>query len=424
MAEEVLAPTDKVVAGDSTILVTLRVHNFGYNDVHTASAGFSVNGADPIIEEVDFDALLGRPLASMEYFNYTFTHKLTAPMGTMNLYAWMHGENDEYIYNDTAYKRIQGIMSVTDVAAKAVVLDTVRFNGVVSYYQLGFIIENRGTRGVNDFGVAFVVNNGKSDVVYEAYSRPEPLPALATGYYLFTTPLLPGNGPYDSITAFVSVQGDNDSTNDTTTTFATLYGDLQVESLIVEENAAPDCRVFMRIRNVGNKTFNNQKFTMQATINGNQIETDITRRLDPGQAYTIEFDRRIPKSLQRSYVGYGGFAERVPGDENETNDQTNIVNLINYMEGIDDVARSYFTLGQNVPNPFTVQTAIPFSLPQEADVRLFVVDALGHIVHSVFGHYAAGDHSVIVDLNAFPSGIYYYGIEVAGRRQMRKMILQ
>lgn len=419
MAEEVIAPTEKVVAGDSTIQVTIRVRNFGYNDIHTATAGYSINGVNPVYETVDFDALMGGPLPTMEYFNYTFTHKLTAPMGVMNITAWMHGDGDEYIYNDTVSKRVQGIMSVTDIAATAVVLDTSH----PSMIRVGMVLENKGTRSVNNFEVGFFIDGDESTKIHESYRQPEPLPALSTGYYLFEYALLPRTTPYDSVTVYAKVVGDNDPSNDTTSTFATMLTDLAVEKIFVEENASPDCRVFMRVRNVGNVAFVNQQLQMKAVINGNDIETNITRRIEPGRSYTLEFDRRIPKSMQRSYVGYGGMKEPVHGDNNPVNDQTSIVELINYMEGINEVATTLFTLGQNRPNPFVDRTTIPFTLVNAADVRLFVVDALGHVLNTIEQQYSAGEHTITIDLSAYPAGVYYYGIEVEGRRQMRKMIL-
>ena len=67
---------------------------------------------------------------------------------------------------------------------------------------------------------------------------------------------------------------------------------------------------------------------------------------------------------------------------------------------------------------------MPFSLPDAANVRFFVMDAMGKIVNSFERFFAAGDNTVVLDMQAYTSGVYYYGIEVDGQRQMRKMILR
>ena len=52
------------------------------------------------------------------------------------------------------------------------------------------------------------------------------------------------------------------------------------------------------------------------------------------------------------------------------------------------------------------------------------MDAMGHIVYRDHRFYQAGNHSLNIDMEAYPAGFYYYGIEVDGQRQMRKMILK
>ena len=83
-----------------------------------------------------------------------------------------------------------------------------------------------------------------------------------------------------------------------------------------------------------------------------------------------------------------------------------------------------FVLDQNYPNPFSGQTVVPFSLPEAGMVHFFVMDAMGKMVHNFEGFFPEGDNHVTLDMEAYSSGIYYYGIEVDGQRQMRKMILR
>jgi len=88
-----------------------------------------------------------------------------------------------------------------------------------------------------------------------------------------------------------------------------------------------------------------------------------------------------------------------------------------------------FTLTQNFPNPFNPETAIRFGLPEDAHVKLVVIDLLGREIRElVDGNRKAGYHSVIWDGrdnagNAVPSGIYIYQIAAGAFRDWKKLAL-
>ena len=419
-AEGFLAPLDNVVAGDTSIRITMRLRNFGVNGITHATASYILNGVSRVDEEIDFEALLGRPLQSMEYYNYTFHRKITAPMGVMTLTAFIKSPNNDYIYNDTIYKRCEGIMSVTDVAAASVIVMPDHH-----IWKVTLVIDNVGARGVNNFEVGYWIDNDTSTMVRETYYRAEPLPALSTGYHYFiNNPLPDRSSGYNIVNAFVHIPGDNDPSNDTTDVMSTSFVDVEVLKVIVEENANENCRVFLQVRNNGNVTVTGQEIRMRAAINGSDsITTTLEPRLDPGETRHLAMTRRIPKSPIRQYVGTG-WIRPVSGDNNLENDQTSIVEVINYMEGVPTVNGDKLVLEQNYPNPFSQQTTIPFTIPNAAKVRFFVMDAMGHIVHRAEQYYQAGSHMITIDMDAYAAGIYYYGIEVDGQRQMRKMILR
>lgn len=420
-AESIIAPLNYVVAGDTAVKVTLRIRNFGYNPIYTATASFIVNGINRVDEEIDFMECLGRPLESLEYYNYTFTHRITAPMGMLRLTAIIKSPNNDYIYNDTVTKRVEGIMSITDVAATAVIIDSSAHN---EYYVV-LVIDNVGARGVNNFTVGYWYDNDTlNNMVRETYYRAQPLPALNRGFYRFDAPLPERSTGYNYISGFVHIDDDNDPSNDTTSERAASTIDIEVMRVLVEENANNDCRVFMELRNIGNIPVDGQDLRLRAVVNGSDSNsTNIQRRVDPGEVIHIELRRRIPKSPTRQYVGTG-YIRQVSGDNNQTNDQTSIVEVINYAEDAPSVNRDNLVLEQNYPNPFTQQTTVPFSLPNAARVNFFVMDAMGHIVHRESQFYQSGSHFITVDMEAFAAGVYYYGIEVNGQRQMRKMILK
>lgn len=413
----IVYPHEKVVGGDS-IAVTVGVRNMGLAPITNATLTYTV-GNYHFVEEVNMVELLGHALATRETLNYTFRNKFRAAMGAMNLTAFAKCDSNEYLYNDTVKMRISGISSITDVAATSVVVDTSDFN----FVRVQLVIENRGARGVNNFEVGFWYDNDTNTKVVETFYRASPLTALSMTTHLFDVSLPQRPSGYRNVTGYVHSIEDNDRTNDTTSVIARQFVDVEVLAILVEENANPDCRVFMRLRNNGNLALTGKTLPLRATINGNDISYNVVRRLDPGAVTHIEFNRTIPKSPMRRYTGNGRI-QNLAADVNPDNNQTTNIIVVNYVEGIPTVNGSQFILGQNYPNPFSGTTTVPFTLPAASDVSLFVMDAMGKIVYTAGGFYPEGDNTFVLDLGSFATGVYYYGLIVDGQRQMRKLIVK
>lgn len=429
-AHSFIYPLDNVIAGDTNIQVTMRIRNFGEHPIYHATASYLITGGDRVDEEIDFVELLGEPLPSMQYFNYTFRQKIRANMGVMRITGIIKSDTNEYIYNDTISKRVEGISAINDIAAASVIVDTSGFNSV--HFEL--VIENRGARGANNFEVGFYIDNDSSTIYREIYTRDRPIVALSTGYYMFDVALPKRTAGYNNVTGFVHLDGgDNDASNDTTTAISGYYLDLEPLKVIIEETAQPDCRVFLQLRNNGNLALLPEApLQLKATINGVSLSLAENKRIEPGATIKMQFTKRdaegniiegvLPKSPTRTYTGTGRLTHG--SDGNQANNQTNVVEVVNHVEGVPIVESSELELEQNYPNPFTGRTTVPFSLPEPANVRFFVVDAMGHVVNSFTRHFDAGEQSITIDMEAYSTGIYYYGIEVNGERRMKKMILR
>lgn len=411
-------PRANVIGGDS-VEVTLRIRNFGISDISTARLSYIVQGGSRVDEEVDFEEVIGHPLRTREYFNYTFKQKFRGAMGMMTLTGIVKCDSNDYVYNDTITMRTNGISSITDLAAVAVVVDTSGHNNV--YVQL--MIENRGARGANNFEVGFYFDNDTTTLFRQTYYRDEPLVALTSTTHLFDTVMETRNPRWDTFVAWVHIDGDNDPTNDTTTLVVPQYVDVEILGLKVEETAEPDCRVFIQLRNIGNLTLTGKTLPLRATVNGNNLSDNVMRRLEPGVTNTVEFSRTIPKDPNRRYVGTGRI-QNLAADINPLNNESSRVTVVNHIEGTPTVTGGDLTLGQNYPNPFSHTTTVPFSLPDAAQVRFFVMDAMGKIVNRFEVSGNAGDNTVELNMDSYPSGVYYYGIEVDGERRMRKLILR
>ncbi len=86
-----------------------------------------------------------------------------------------------------------------------------------------------------------------------------------------------------------------------------------------------------------------------------------------------------------------------------------------------------FQLHQNYPNPFNPSTVISYQLPESGLVSLKIYDVIGNEVADLINNELrdAGTHShSFSSANySFPSGVYFYRLQVNGVSQVRKMTL-
>ena len=86
-----------------------------------------------------------------------------------------------------------------------------------------------------------------------------------------------------------------------------------------------------------------------------------------------------------------------------------------------------FSLGQNLPNPTTGLTRIPYSLGTTANVQLRVYDLLGNLVKMVIDDslQTAGDYEVDLDLSQ--PGVYFYELgvktEIGNKRFGQRLVV-
>ncbi len=93
--------------------------------------------------------------------------------------------------------------------------------------------------------------------------------------------------------------------------------------------------------------------------------------------------------------------------------------------GIDEPATvTEFALYGNYPNPFNPTTTISFALPEASHVQLAIFDIQGRKVEVIInGQRDAGNHEITWDASTLPSGIYFYSIQAADFKAVKKMVL-
>ncbi|MCH2234928.1 MAG: T9SS type A sorting domain-containing protein [Crocinitomicaceae bacterium] len=92
--------------------------------------------------------------------------------------------------------------------------------------------------------------------------------------------------------------------------------------------------------------------------------------------------------------------------------------------GIEDEPVVGFNIGQNVPNPFDNTSMISYSLENEADVSIEIVDITGKVVKTINkGTQTAGDYQIILDANDFAEGSYFYTFTVGTQKVTKRMVI-
>lgn len=91
-----------------------------------------------------------------------------------------------------------------------------------------------------------------------------------------------------------------------------------------------------------------------------------------------------------------------------------------------EATTEYVELQQNQPNPFSRYTQINYDLKTAAFVQLKVYDVLGKEVHTLVAErQGTGSYTVDFDARAayLSKGLYFYSLDVEGKRVTRRMIL-
>jgi hypothetical protein len=87
-----------------------------------------------------------------------------------------------------------------------------------------------------------------------------------------------------------------------------------------------------------------------------------------------------------------------------------------------------FVVKQNYPNPFTNETLITFSLPEDDIVRIDIIDSQGQMVRNLlWGMQYAGANAVTWDgKNSYGTevrnGVYYYHLSYQGKTKTKRMV--
>ena len=80
-------------------------------------------------------------------------------------------------------------------------------------------------------------------------------------------------------------------------------------------------------------------------------------------------------------------------------------------------------LGQNIPNPATGNTVVPFYLPESGNVNFTIVNVLGQPVYAESQNRPKGDGFIEIETQNIAGGIYYYTLVVNGVPFTKRMLI-
>lgn len=92
--------------------------------------------------------------------------------------------------------------------------------------------------------------------------------------------------------------------------------------------------------------------------------------------------------------------------------------------GTEDFQWQGYNLEQNIPNPFSDETNITFSIPKTANVLLRLYSLQGTLVEVLADiPFGAGSHTITFNRKNIPTGIYYLNMEVNDKNITKQMIV-
>jgi hypothetical protein len=84
---------------------------------------------------------------------------------------------------------------------------------------------------------------------------------------------------------------------------------------------------------------------------------------------------------------------------------------------------SGLALYQNIPNPVTAQTIIPFELPQNGNAIIEIYTAKGRRVLTISDGFTAGTNEIKINRGQLSPGVYVYTLRFGELQLSRKMII-
>lgn len=276
-------------------------------------------------------------------------------------------------------------------------------------------IENFGTTELTSIPLSYEINTGYPP--QNGTWTGSLLPG-ATVDYTFTSTYI---GPAQDYTlcAYTKLTTDPYHMNDTTCAFINMgaaahdVGVCQIVSPSSSTVTGAVTNVSVWIKNYG--TSSETDIPVQFLINSLAQATETwIGTLAPGDSVLYNFTATYQGPISQ----YNFCAKTVlVGDQVSSNDATCFTVTV----GIDDMGNNGFALMQNIPNPASANTEIPFYLPTGGKCRLIISNIIGEIVFTDEVEGMSGINTYRLDLGKLDQGVYSYTLHFGEFSQTRRL---
>jgi hypothetical protein len=91
--------------------------------------------------------------------------------------------------------------------------------------------------------------------------------------------------------------------------------------------------------------------------------------------------------------------------------------------GVELINDNPFKVMQNVPNPFSQNTTIKYSVEKSTTAKFYVMNLLGELVYSNAMQANVGQNTINFDGSDLNEGIYMYTLEIDGKKVTKRMVI-
>lgn len=208
--------------------------------------------------------------------------------------------------------------------------------------------------------------------------------------------------------------------------------DIGIEAIVYPSEDPADCLVredsvtmTVRIKNYGLVSVYDYQVTGSSSSGSfffSKTE-DITQPLHPGETMEYTFTAKFPTPGEIYSLCQFGASTSIEHDSDPENDIKTVITCLTI--GIEEnLTDNGVILGQNIPNPASARTRIPFSIPKEGEVIINIHSIEGQLLESYTGYYDQGEHMININTRNLAAGIYLYNLQYGDVSLTKKMIIQ
>jgi hypothetical protein len=354
--------------------------------------------------------------------------------GIYNIKAYIHAVDSNH-NNDTVYTSIliNPDLSIKDLTG----VDAVNCKRIGDSVYVSVKIVNTGNLAVDQIPLRLQINGGNdiTETVNHYLASGDSIVYAFTKAYI--VPTVSDIQPYYNVRLKSELPCDVNASNNEINLLACVnlddMVDLSIQSInkplpSVCDSGLSVIKVSVTLANLGDNDISSAAINVKVDSAGHAwasfSETTDTIKAKGSLVHVCTNTYVVPNFSGNYTVKV--YLDSITADEKLSNDTATVTACAIYKNivGIDLINKIDWSLGQNIPNPVTTITQIPYSIPQQGSLNFSVMTITGQVLYAKTIQSMAGDYSITFDTQSLADGIYYYSMEYEGQRIVRKMTIQ